>query len=337
MSTNALLTALDAAGLTVADDAPPALDLPHRAWTAITDVCLIRFSGPDTRRFLQGQVTCQLDDLSETHALLGAACTPKGRAYASFRLLQAGDTVLMGVHCSLAEATLAHLKRFAAFFKVNLSLAEDWGALGMLGASLDIPPGIPGTVHTLGDTYAIDLSPTVEGLSRREVWGPVHTLTRLAVAQGGAAQPAGLWPLARLRAGEAWITEASREQHVPQHFNWQHLDGIHFRKGCYTGQEIIARMRYLGQLKKSLYRVQGEADIPPAVGTGLADTPDAESATVGDVVNSIPLDAGRFEALVILPHARATAPLYYQGRPVSLCTLPYAVPEQSAPDAAAME
>jgi folate-binding protein YgfZ len=124
------------------------------------------------------------------------------------------------------------------------------------------------------------------------------------------------------------LSTATSESYVPQMLNWQHLGGMHFKKGCYTGQEVIARMHFLGQLKKSLFRFRAAAtNCIPAPGTSIM----AGERSVGEVVNAVGFSDGSCELLAVIRHDAANDALTADGLPETLLEqqpLPYTVSER---------
>ena len=118
------------------------------------------------------------------------------------------------------------------------------------------------------------------------------------------------WQASEIAAGVASLTTATQESFVPQMLNWQHVGGVHFKKGCYTGQEVIARMHFLGQLKKSLFRFRIEqSEDLPTPGTALF----AGERSVGEVVNAIKYRDGSVELLAVVRHDAAENTLHPEG------------------------
>ncbi|SDI34507.1 YgfZ/GcvT domain-containing protein [Pseudomonas abietaniphila] len=242
--------------------------------------------GVDASKFLQGQLTCNLDYLSDAKATLGARCTQKGRMQSSFRILLEGDGVLLAMASELIEAQLLDLKKYAVFSKsrltdesaswVRFGLNDGDGALVTLG--LDLPQETDAVVRA-NDLIAIRVSP-----ARAEVWVRADQAeeirTRLA-----AQLPEGTlndWLLGQIRAGIGQVFGQTREAFIPQMINLQAVGGVSFKKGCYTGQEIVARMQYLGKLKRRLYRLTLEGSNVPEPGVELFSPVHASS--VGNVV-----------------------------------------------------
>lgn len=261
--------------------------------------CLLRHEGvlsvqgPDAAKFLQGQLTCNLDYLDDRTSSLGARCTPKGRMLSSFRIVAHAQGYLLAMASELIEAQLADLKKYAVFFKVRLQDASnEWVRYGVQSAAeLPLAPGLtaptePGGVQTSDGMLAVRLDE-----HRIELWVPqaqaaaVHEKMRVALAE----RPLEEWLLQQIRAGVGQVFGATRELFIPQMINLQALGGVSFRKGCYAGQEIVARMQYLGKLKRRMYRLALDG-AGPAIGAELFSPVHASS--VGEVVLAAPTENG---------------------------------------------
>ncbi|MBV4459821.1 folate-binding protein YgfZ [Pseudomonas sp. COR58] len=242
--------------------------------------------GADAGKFLQGQLTCNINYLSDSQSSLGARCTQKGRMQSSFRILLEGDGVLMAMAGELLEPQLADLKKYAVFSKskltdesaawVRFGLVDGDAALTGLGLAL---PAETDSVARHEGLIAVRVSP-----DRAELWGPADQ-TDAIKARLSAALPEGDlngWLLGQIRAGIGQVMPSTRELFIPQMLNLQAVGGVSFKKGCYTGQEIVARMQYLGKLKRRLYRVSLEAGELPQPGTPLFAP--SHGSAIGEVV-----------------------------------------------------
>jgi folate-binding protein YgfZ len=242
--------------------------------------------GADASKFLQGQLTCNMNYLSEAKATLGARCTQKGRMQSSFRILLEADGVLLAMASELIEAQLLDLKKYAVFSKSKLTdESASWARFGLndgdsmlAGLGLDLAPDTD-AVARANDLIAIRVSP-----ARAELW--VRAEQAEDIRNRLAAQlPEGslnAWLLGQIRAGIGQVFGPTREEFIPQMINLQAVGGVSFKKGCYTGQEIVARMQYLGKLKRRLYRLTLEGIEVPQPGTELFSPVHASS--VGNVV-----------------------------------------------------
>ncbi|WP_110950142.1 CAF17-like 4Fe-4S cluster assembly/insertion protein YgfZ [Pseudomonas bohemica] len=257
--------------------------------------------GVDASKFLQGQLTCHMDYLSDAKATLGARCTQKGRMQSSFRILLEGDGVLLAMAHELIEPQLLDLKKYAVFSKSKLTdESASWVRFGLnnadstlLGLGLDLPQETDSVVRA-NDLIAVRVSP-----ARTEVW--VRVAQAADVQSRLAAQlPQGSlndWLLGQIRAGIGQVFAQTREEFIPQMINLQAVGGVSFKKGCYTGQEIVARMQYLGKLKRRQYRLSLEGSDVPEPGVALFSP--VHASAVGNVVVAARGDSG-VELLAVL-------------------------------------
>ncbi len=247
---------------------------------------ILAVRGSDAGKFLQGQLTCNINYLSLEHASLGARCMVKGRMQSSFRILPEGNGLLLAMASELLEAQLADLKKYAVFSKATLAdESSAWARFGLQHADaalqalgVGVPAGVGATLRHDG-LIAIGVS---EG--RVELWAPAEQAEAVRAALAARLPEAGLdaWLLGQIRAGIGQVTGPTRELFIPQMINLQAVGGVSFKKGCYTGQEIVARMQYLGKLKRRQYRLAlAEAQVPAAGSEIFSPT---HGSSVGEVV-----------------------------------------------------
>ncbi|MBP3862351.1 MAG: folate-binding protein YgfZ, partial [Pseudomonas sp.] len=197
--------------------------------------------GNDASKFLQGQLTCNLNYLSETRSSLGARCTQKGRMQSSFRIVLQDNGCLLAMARELVEPQLADLKKYAVFSKSKLTDdSANWVRFGLVNADsvlqslgLDLPAETD-SVARASDLIAIRAS---EG--RAELWAPVEQTESLVQHLKAQLPEADLnqWLLGQVRAGIGQVMAQTRELFIPQMINLQAVGGVSFKKGCYTGQE----------------------------------------------------------------------------------------------------
>ncbi len=314
--------------------------LPDAGWVPLEDQVVVRVSGAGTDKFLHGQFSQNLDDVTADFSPRAAACNPKGRAYALVRMVRDGDDLLFNLPQALAEATVTHLNKYLMLFRgTTMAVDPDARVLGLLGEELAerLIPGAsaalagPGATASIGRHRLVRTQDTAEGLPRYELWqlGPLEAESE-AILASAPALTLTEWQASEIAAGVPVLTAETQDSFVPQMLNWQHLQGIHFKKGCYTGQEVIARMHFLGQLKKSLYRLGIE-------GAGAAPRPGepvhSGDRNVGEVVNAVQYPDGAVECLAVLRHDSADAGLTVGPAPARVLPLPYRVPEREKPAA----
>ncbi|MFQ6347048.1 YgfZ/GcvT domain-containing protein [Pseudomonas sp. R11F] len=284
--------------------------------------------GADAAKFLQGQLTCNLNYLSDTQASLGARCTQKGRMQSSFRILLQGDGVLLAMATELLEPQLADLKKYAVFSKSKLTdesaawarfgLADADQALASLG--LQLPDATDSVVRT-DSLIAIRVSP-----GRAELWAPAEQAEALHAQLNAQLKEAGLndWLLGQIRAGIGQVMPQTRELFIPQMLNLQAVGGVSFKKGCYTGQEIVARMQYLGKLKRRLYRLSLNAVELPEPGTPLFSP--SHNSSIGEVVIAAKADSSVELLAVLQAEAADSGDVHLgtlEGPGLQLLDLPY--------------
>lgn len=291
---------------------------------------VLAIRGADASKFLQGQLTCNLNYLSPSHSSLGARCTPKGRMQSSFRILPQGDGYLLAMARELVEPQQTDLSRFAVFSKSKLhDESEAWVRFGLCGgdgALVSLGLDLPQTADEVASEHGLIAVRLPDG--RAELWVPAEQAdtVRLRLAAQLHEAPLGAWLLAQVRAGIGQVFGTTRELFIPQMINLQALGGVSFKKGCYTGQEIVARMQYLGKLKRRLQRLSadGEASELPAAGVELFSP--MHGSSVGEVVLAANSEQGIELLAVLQEDAAADGRIFLgspDGLPLSLLTLPY--------------
>jgi len=314
--------------------------LPENNWAELSDRLMLTVSGAGTEKFLQGQFSQNVSEVTAGKSLHAAASNRKGRAYALVRMVRHDDAILMDFSRELADATEAELRKYLMLFRgTTMARLDDSKIIGIFGselaqavagdqAALVTDLRQPGDTLTTGHGHLILLEPSIEGPARYELWSPDGALPD--VLQTKRQCSLATWQAGQIAAGVPWLTSATAGAYVPQMLNWQHLGGVHFKKGCYTGQEVIARMHFLGQLKKSLYRLTVTADPEPAVGDAISNG----ERNVGEVVNILQTGPQQYHLLAVIRHDAANGPLTLADSAdanIQLCPLPYAVPEREQP------
>ncbi len=218
----------------------------HSQYIELNHFGFLKISGVDAVTFLQGYTTCDLAALNDASALLGAVCNIQGRMLASFIVIRQGQDLVLRMHKSLVPKTITFLTKYIVFSKASLAdISESLRCYGALNPESE-PGESPYPLKTDNGTITIGLG------NREEHWMEANQtpVTTDMIEQ---------WVDAELEAGTAWVNESSCEKYLPQMFNYHQLGGISFTKGCYLGQEIVARMQYRGELKKRLHRVDSGA------------------------------------------------------------------------------
>ena len=270
----------------------------------LSDWGLIAFAGEEAQTFLHSQITNDLRDLEPETAVFAGYCSPKGRLLANFLVLRRGDDILLMLPAELREPIQKRLSMFILRAKVKARDASDeWVRLGLAGpgaarllaAALEVtPPDVPmGVAHT--DTaFAIRL-----GHDRFDILVQPAAATALWERLAAQARPVGTpaWNWLLTSDGIPVILAATQDQFVPQMANMEVLHGVSFKKGCYPGQEIVARTQYLGKLKRRMYLAHVDADAQAGDEVYSPVLPDQ---TAGIVANAAAAPKGGTDLLVVL-------------------------------------
>ncbi|HEY7944443.1 MAG TPA: folate-binding protein [Casimicrobiaceae bacterium] len=317
--------------LAAASDAAVVCDLSPSA--------VLQVAGPDATVFLQGQFTNDVAVLAPDAAEYGAWCSPKGRMLVNFLIRRSGEASYeLVLPASLCDTIAKRLRMFVLRSRVTVSDASS--ATVRLGVG---GPGASEAIRTaLGSAPAVHRAAVHGEAIIVALPGPRYVVaagpdgasacwTRLA----HAARPAGFatWRWLTIRAGIPVINPATADLFVPQAVNWDALGGISFQKGCYAGQEIVARTQYLGRLKERLALAHLDA-APPEPGARLYSTAFGEQAC-GTIVDAAHAPGGGSDALAVLQIAASESGDVRlgasAGSPLRLLALPYALPAPAAP------
>lgn len=286
----------------------------------LPDWGLIHATGADAQSFLHGQFTNDMLALAADGAQWNGYCSAKGRLYAAFLVWRdGGEGFYMAADRALLPGLVKRLRMFVLRAKVVLEdVSDSFHIQGLVGPDTPAPMSVARKDHA-----------TLIGLP------PVHGVARsIAVSGMAAAFESGLiagaaddWQRLMIHAGEVWITPATQEQFVPQMVNLDAIGAINFKKGCYPGQEIVARAHYRGAVKRRAYLAHVEA--PAKAGDALFAT-DMNGQESGLVANAAPAPGGGSDVLAVIQiqsHAQAQIHLgAADGPQLHFAELPYILP-----------
>jgi len=327
------------AGATLADDHaihfgnPENELLAAQSGTILTDLSyrgVIGINGEDSQTFLQGQTTNDVR-LATDRAQYNSLCTPKGRMLASFLLWRDADGYFLQLPADLQAGIQKRLTMYVLRSKVKVRDASDESVrLGVAGTGAEallqttlgaLPPDAMGVVrHDKGTIIRL-------GATRFEIVAPPEQAPALWEKLSSSATPAGsaCWEWLEIHAGVPVILPQTQEQFTPQMANFEAIGGVSFTKGCYTGQEIVARTQYLGKVKRRLYLAHLDSDSAPQPGDELLGA----EPTSGMVVNAQPAPGGGHDLLAVIPTGSVDAGAVYfkisGGPSLHFLPLPYPV------------
>lgn len=295
-------------GPTVFDFGAPADELlAARDGLVLADLShygLIALSGEESQDFLHSQVTNDLRPLRPESAVFAGYCTAKGRLLANFLVFRRGDDILLMLPDSVREATQKRLSMFILRAKTKARDAgAEWLRLGLAGPGAGdllghalgtpAPAAIMAVVHT-DAAFAVRLGDARFDILVKPEAGPV-LWARLAQGARPVGTPA--WDWLMVQAGIPAIVAETQDQFVPQMANMDILHGLSFHKGCYPGQEIVARSQYLGKQKRRMYLAHVDAQAGPG---DAVYSPELAGQPAGMVANAAPAPGGGSDLLAVM-------------------------------------
>jgi len=297
---------------------------------------LLRVAGEDAQTFLQNMLSNDIHELDAGRAQLSSLNTPKGRMIASMLIWRDGGDYLLQLPRILCEPLRKKLGMYVLRAKVKVSAASDEIVLlGLSGEKAqDVLQGQFGELPqqpfgflAFGRVGVLRL-----GDRRFQVSVPMREAPALWQALVRPAQPAGSagWDWLTIRAGIPVILPQTQEQFVPQMVNFELLGGVNFKKGCYPGQEIVARMQYLGKAKRRMYLAHLDGGEVPQPGDELFSA-DMEGQASGMIANAAPAPGGGYDVLAVMQIASHESQVLHwksmQGEALRFLPLPYFLPQ----------
>ena len=308
--------------------------LNRDAVTELSDYGLIKAEGEDAMEFLHSQFTNDLKQgVTQALSQLSAYCSPKGRILSLFRIFKANDAYYLAMPRELVEATHKRLSMFVLMSKVKLEdVSGQTTQVGVSGPNIDqklmaMVGELPEEVDGVASHGNITIIRIPGPFPRYQLCGPAEEMaqayTRLSTFMAEVSPNA--WELLDIEAGIPVIHQANVEAFVPQMVNLQAIGGLSFKKGCYPGQEIVARMEYLGKLKRRMYRVHSSGEL--AAPGDPVYVHDGEARKAGTVVMAQPHPAGGSELLIVAEIEAAENSILHQledtDSPLKFEELPY--------------
>ena len=262
---------------------PVIADDNDKAIYPVAHLAVLTVSGKDAAKLLQGQVTCDVNELTDTKSSLGALCNPKGRAITTFLLIKTGDAFLVILPEELLETVKKRLQMYILRSAVTITDSSD--ELCLMGLSATSMQAEPLFNTSQQDNISVNFS----GTQNRYL---VIADTDKAIAlwsdrvdnQHFKPKNSDQWRYLDILSGLPWLTTETSEEFIPQMLNLDQLGGISYNKGCYTGQEIVARTHYLGKTKRALFLAECESTAIPAPNSAIIDNRSNTEQTIGKVL-----------------------------------------------------
>jgi len=265
---------------------------------------LLKIDGPDREKFLQGQITADVGQLTEHHFLRTAHCDAKGKMWGTAVFWQTEETLFWLAFRDELQASLQQFKKYGVFSKASFIDAQaDYAVFGIGGqdsaallAELGYPQPAPGSLQVIADGFLLALAADHFML----VLSHSAAIVLLQTKADKLAAPTR-WLAQHIQHGIPFLEQALIGEYIPQQLNLQSLDAISFTKGCYMGQEMVARTKYRGINKRAMYLLSGETDHTPTAGSAIEIALGDTWRRSGVVVNAVNI-AGQLQLLAVLPN-----------------------------------
>jgi folate-binding protein YgfZ len=268
----------------------------------------IVIAGGDAAEFIQGQFTNDVNKVDENNSQISGFCNNKGRMIANYRLFQHQQNYFISIRSDLVERSINHLQNYLLRAEVAIQdISEQLIHIGISGKNAE----------TLLDGYIDNLNTDVDSVSsnenyiairiagdipRYEIFCSFEHATKLwqDLADKTRTVNTAYWDYLNIKNGLPFIDSHTSEEFVPQMANMELINGISFEKGCYTGQEIVARTHFLGKQKRRTYHINIISDTEPKVGEQLATDTSTENQYTGTLVTLSPVSENNYEALAVI-------------------------------------
>ncbi len=254
---------------------------------------LIEISGYDTRDFIHNQITADLELLNQRDWLFSAWCLPNGRVICTFLLFEMNQNLYLLLPSMLSDKVIKRLSMFILRAKVSIrDVSEDFSIAGI------VDDAAGEKIENLKDQSSIKILPLrnenrfilIAANDQNETLYEKFT-------KGFQEGTRGEWSLLDIEAGIPWITFNSSEQYLPQMLNLDDTDGLSYKKGCFPGQEIIARLHYRGEVKKHLYKGTIESETTPGIGDRICIK--SSQTVIGEILDAEPETENRYRFLAV--------------------------------------
>lgn len=283
---------------------------------------VLTVAGKDAASLLQGQITCNVHDITDNKSSLGAICNPKGRVITTFLLVKRDDAYLLLLPVELLAPIKKRLQMYVLRSAVTLTDSSD--ELCLIGSSCQFDVKTS-TNDQFGNTtrqqnrLTIDLSRQVnrqllitDAEDAQQFWNEQTS------EHGYQAAGSEVWRSLDIIDGIPWLTTETSEEYIPQMLNLDTLGGVSFTKGCYTGQEIVARTHYLGKAKRQMFVAECDLAEPPAANTVIIDDSTGQSVPAGHVLQAQASQRGCKMLVVLSVSETGTYQLKIDGKDIKL-------------------
>jgi tRNA-modifying protein YgfZ len=278
-----------------------AVKIDEKSIYPLTHLAVLSVTGKDAAKLLQGQITCNVNEISVAKSSLVAICNPKGRAIATFLLVKKADIFLLVLPAELLETVKKRLQMFV--LRSDVKITDSSNEICLLGLCEQQKSVQPFVTEVQQDIISVNLP----ALGKRkllitDVDNAIRYWSEQVDHQGFRMADSDEWRYLDIISGIPWVTTATSEEFIPQMLNLDKLGGISFNKGCYTGQEIVARTHYLGKVKREMFLAECQTTWSPEPNSTIVNRDSDGQEEVGKVLLA-QQDGQNCKMLVILQTA----------------------------------
>lgn len=275
--------------------------LPSFAISELNNWALITMVGNDKKSYLHGQITCDVVALAQDEITFGGHCDAKGKLWSIFQLFHHNEGYALFQRKSAIETELTEIKKYSVFSKVDITISDDV-LLGFTGQEAEA------WINENTDSQSFVRTSQFGTFAKtgESQWLLVTTNEHKEALLSSLTQATlcdeSLWELYTIQQGLPLLDKPLVNEHIPQAMNLQAIGGISFKKGCYTGQETVARAKYRGINKRAMYLVSGQSEQAPVAGDAIERSVGENWRKGGTIVSAFRYEDGHTLALAILPN-----------------------------------
>ncbi len=276
---------------------PTLEQLPNTYLVSLAHYSAISLCGEEQSKYLQGQVTCDVTTSTEHSLLIGAHCNAKGKVFSAFRLLNRNAAHLLIQPKASIESSITELKKFGVFAKVEITETDELSIFALVGKNAvkllqDSFSRIPDSLNPVVQSGSTTLVYIAGKQARYLLIDATTTLESILANINLPIYNTPVWDLLEINEGFVQLSNENSGEYVPQMLNLQAINGISFTKGCYLGQETVARMQYLGKNKKALFSLAATTNEPLSPDEVIEKQLGENWRKAGDILTSYQSDDG---------------------------------------------
>jgi len=262
----------------------------------LTEMGLIKIQGIESKKFLQGQLTCDMESITPSHGCMGAHCNPQGRIISLFYLFMLQESYYLLMQQNMIPIAITALKKYAVFFKIELrDASEDMLAIGCQNPMPDDALNNPTCIRISISSSRYIIAGTSESIQNIRD----EKLKNMSMISNDQ------WKYLDIQDGIPTLYPITSGKFLPHDIGLDRLNAISFEKGCYTGQEIIARMHYRGKLKNHMYKACISTHFSPQAGASIYAQHGDETKVCGMVVDACLAANNQYHVLIMTDELHA--------------------------------